>query len=62
MIKKTAKWLKLFCIAFMLAVCIVLGVAIVIPKRKDEVSVEAAIAEEDDNKKTAAVIITKTVD
>jgi hypothetical protein len=62
MIKKTAKWLKLFCIGFMLAVCIVLGVAIVIPKRKDEVFVEAAIAEADDNKKTAAVIITKTVD
>jgi hypothetical protein len=62
MIKKTANWLKLFCIGFMLAVCIVLGVATVIPKRKDEVSVEAAIAEEDDNKKVTTATITKTVE
>ena len=62
MIKKTAGWLKLFCIGFMLAVCIVLGVVVVIPKRKDEASVEVEIAAADDNNKNSTATMNKSID
>ena len=40
----------------MLAVCIVMGVAVVIPKRKDELGIEIKIMEQEQKKDSAAEI------
>ena len=39
-LKKLTKFLRLFLFAFMLSVCMVLGVGPVIPKRKEQFSIE----------------------
>jgi hypothetical protein len=62
MIKKAIRLLKLFCIGFMLAVCIVLGVAVIIPKRKEEASAETPIIEENDKFSNATATINKSPD
>jgi hypothetical protein len=47
----------------MLAVCIVMGVAVVIPKRKDEAVIETEINKPDERNDTTATISDfKTVD
>jgi cbb3-type cytochrome oxidase subunit 3 len=61
MIKKAIRLLKLFCIGFMLAVCIVLGVAVIIPKRKEEALAEAAIIEENDDLNNTTTTINKSI-
>ncbi len=56
MIKKTWRLLRLFIIGFMLAICIVMGVAVVIPKRKDQAGIETEIQDKEQKNDTTAVI------
>jgi hypothetical protein len=56
MAKNIFRPVKLFLIGFMLAICIVMGVAIVIPKRKEETGIEIKMVEQEQNKDTIADI------
>ena len=44
-IKQLIRIIRVLLFAFMLAVCMVLGIAPVIPKRKEEISIETKIKE-----------------
>lgn len=56
MINKIFRLVKLLLFGFMLAVCIVMGVAVVIPKRKEESGIEVRIAEDKEKSETTATI------
>lgn len=49
--KKVTRFLHMVIIGFMLAVCIVMGVAPVIPKRKEQYNIEIKIEEDEKNNK-----------
>lgn len=55
--KKVTRFLRIAIIGFMLAVCIVIGVAPVIPKRKEEYSIEIKIEKEQNNQEENMVML-----
>ena len=52
-LRKLSKFLWLFFFAFMLAVCIFIGVAPIIPKRKEEFSIEVKMEQPQEENNTA---------
>ena len=63
MIKKIIRRIKLLLVGFILAVCIVLGVAVVIPKRKEESAIEVEIITPETNEhETSSVTFIKRVE
>ncbi len=60
-IKKVLRLCRLFLFAFMFAVCIVLGIAPVVPKRKEQYEIEVKMHENDKQVDTKETIISKTL-
>jgi hypothetical protein len=52
--KKIVRFFRLVLFAFMLSVCMVLGIAPVLPKRKEEISIEIKIDRTEKKENTTA--------
>ncbi len=50
LLNKLMRFFRIFLLGFLLAVCIVLGVTPIIPKRKEQFSIEIKLEENDENK------------
>jgi len=54
-LKSLVRFLRMLLFGFMLAICIVMGVAPVIPRRKEQVAIEVKMEETTEKENTTAV-------
>jgi hypothetical protein len=55
-VKQLIRHLRILLFAFMLAVCMVLGIAPIIPKRKDEIAIEIKMKETAPAEKSTVIV------